>query len=182
MRSGILYWSNDTTWSTVPRPKAGDNLTVPEGWNLVIDTDIPPLNMLVIEGNVTIADLSLPSAPRDLSTEGAEQLVDTAAALGRRRLMQGNGSSSSSAALSTPMIIQANYLLVRYNGYLGIGTPEQPCLRQVRRVACLPAPAALFSSGQLPLAISFVQRHPDALTSVISLSMSATIGEARAGV
>ncbi len=34
----------------------------------------------------------------------------------------------------------------------------------------------LFSSGQLPLAFSFVSRHPDALSSMVLLSLAATIG------
>ncbi|MEW5303948.1 MAG: hypothetical protein WDW36_006593 [Sanguina aurantia] len=34
----------------------------------------------------------------------------------------------------------------------------------------------LVSSGQLPLAVSFVQRHPDALWSIMSLSAAASIG------
>ncbi|PNH08389.1 UDP-galactose/UDP-glucose transporter 5 [Tetrabaena socialis] len=34
----------------------------------------------------------------------------------------------------------------------------------------------LFSSGQLPLAISFVSRHPDALNNIMTLSLAATTG------
>ncbi|KXZ52167.1 hypothetical protein GPECTOR_10g796 [Gonium pectorale] len=34
----------------------------------------------------------------------------------------------------------------------------------------------LFTSGQLPLAFSFVSRHPDALSSMMMLSLAATIG------
>ncbi|GLC44683.1 hypothetical protein PLESTB_000974700 [Pleodorina starrii] len=34
----------------------------------------------------------------------------------------------------------------------------------------------LFSSGQLPKAISFASRHPDALSSMITLSLAATVG------
>ena len=41
----------------------------------------------------------------------------------------------------------------------------------------LTSSSGLLSSGQLPLAIRFITRHPDALWNVIYLSLSATIGE-----
>ena len=61
MRSGILYWSNLTTWAnysfdynnTLGKPMAGYNLTIPYGWNLVIDESPQPQDILTIQGNVT---------------------------------------------------------------------------------------------------------------------------------
>ena len=37
----------------------------------------------------------------------------------------------------------------------------------------------LASSGQFPLAVSFISRHPEALWNVITLSVSATVGESQ---
>uniref|UniRef100_A0A383WCP6 Fibrocystin-L n=1 Tax=Tetradesmus obliquus TaxID=3088 RepID=A0A383WCP6_TETOB len=53
-RNGTLLWSDNATWAnTTPgKPRAGSNVTIPFGWNLVIDESPPPLYMLVIEGNV----------------------------------------------------------------------------------------------------------------------------------
>lgn len=36
--------------------------------------------------------------------------------------------------------------------------------------------AGLFSSGQLPKAMTFATRHPDALSSMVTLSIAATVG------
>ncbi|GIL53440.1 hypothetical protein Vafri_9024 [Volvox africanus] len=56
LRDGILYWSNFSTWNTSAtnfhKPEAGDNVTIPYGWNLVIDESPPPLLALTIQGNV----------------------------------------------------------------------------------------------------------------------------------
>ncbi|GIL53442.1 hypothetical protein Vafri_9024 [Volvox africanus] len=56
LRDGILYWSNFSTWNTsvtnFHKPEAGDNVTIPYGWNLVIDESPPPLLALTIQGNV----------------------------------------------------------------------------------------------------------------------------------
>ncbi|GIL91633.1 hypothetical protein Vretifemale_19242 [Volvox reticuliferus] len=56
LRDGILYWSNFSTWDTSAtnfhKPEAGENVTIPYGWNLVIDESPPPLLALTIQGNV----------------------------------------------------------------------------------------------------------------------------------
>lgn len=48
------------------------------------------------------------------------------------------------------------------------GLPDLP--------ACSARPAGLASSGQLPKAIDFVHRYPEALWSIMLLSAAATIG------
>ena len=40
-------------------------------------------------------------------------------------------------------------------------------------------PAGLVSGGQLGPAVSFLARHPEALSSILLLSLSATIGASR---
>ncbi|GIM05166.1 hypothetical protein Vretimale_9611 [Volvox reticuliferus] len=56
LRDGILYWSNFSTWNTsitnFHKPEAGENVTIPYGWNLVIDESPPPLLALTIQGDV----------------------------------------------------------------------------------------------------------------------------------
>ena len=57
---GRLFWSKATTWagtSWTPFPKAGDNVVIPYGWDLVLDTSTPALNRLTIEGNLTFSEL-----------------------------------------------------------------------------------------------------------------------------
>jgi hypothetical protein len=56
-RNGNLLWSEEATWSTRPggKPQAGQNVTIPNGWNLVIDESPPALQILDIHGNVTFS-------------------------------------------------------------------------------------------------------------------------------
>jgi len=57
-RNGTLYWSDAATWANASmftrvggkKPVAGDDVVIPNGWNVVIDEDTPPLGMLLIEG------------------------------------------------------------------------------------------------------------------------------------
>ncbi|KAG1667228.1 hypothetical protein FOA52_009793 [Chlamydomonas sp. UWO 241] len=57
VRVGVLRWSAAKTWAsrTGGAPIAGDNVTIPFGWNLLIDADTPVLGVLIIQGNVTFA-------------------------------------------------------------------------------------------------------------------------------
>lgn len=56
LRNGTLYWSNFSTWNTsitnYSKPRANENVTIPFGWDLVIDESPPPLLALTIQGNV----------------------------------------------------------------------------------------------------------------------------------
>ncbi|KXZ43941.1 hypothetical protein GPECTOR_77g37 [Gonium pectorale] len=54
VRNGTLYWSNATTWAKREggKPQAGENVTIPYGWDLVIDESPPALTVLLIQGNV----------------------------------------------------------------------------------------------------------------------------------
>eukprot|EP00798_Chlamydomonas_sp_ICE-L_P008885 gene8886-3764_t len=54
-RDGLLRWSELVTWAdTLGRiPIEGDNVIIPQGWNLIIDVSPPPLNNVSIQGNVT---------------------------------------------------------------------------------------------------------------------------------
>ncbi|KAG1658047.1 hypothetical protein FOA52_004206 [Chlamydomonas sp. UWO 241] len=57
VRDGTLLWSDAETWSTREggAPQAGDNVTIPYGWDLVIDVDTPLMEALVVQGNVTFS-------------------------------------------------------------------------------------------------------------------------------
>ncbi len=57
VRVGTLLWSDNNTWvnRVGGKPVAGDNVTIPYGWNLVIDVSPPPLYSLFIMGNVTFS-------------------------------------------------------------------------------------------------------------------------------
>ncbi|EFJ47175.1 hypothetical protein VOLCADRAFT_92352 [Volvox carteri f. nagariensis] len=67
VRDGTLYWSNTSTWNTSAvnnfrKPVAGDNVTIPYGWDLVIDESPPPLLALTVQGNLrfdTTRDINL---------------------------------------------------------------------------------------------------------------------------
>ncbi|EFJ47178.1 hypothetical protein VOLCADRAFT_92358 [Volvox carteri f. nagariensis] len=66
-RNNTLYWSNTSTWNTSAvnnfrKPVAGDNVTIPYGWDLVIDESTPPLLALTVQGNLrfdTTRDINL---------------------------------------------------------------------------------------------------------------------------
>lgn len=53
--NGTLLWSASSTWARLnqSKPTAGVNVTVPYGWNLLIDENVPTLAQLVIFGNVS---------------------------------------------------------------------------------------------------------------------------------
>eukprot|EP00955_Chlamydomonas_euryale_P032949 345941-Chlamydomonas_euryale.AAC.1 len=57
IRDGTLLWSDAATWEARAggAPSDGENVTVPFGWDLVIDVDTPALSTLVIQGNVTFS-------------------------------------------------------------------------------------------------------------------------------
>ena len=58
---GRLFWSSASTWANTaykPFPAAGMDVTVPYGWDLVLDTSPPALNHLIIEGNLTFSELA----------------------------------------------------------------------------------------------------------------------------
>ncbi|KAG2432951.1 hypothetical protein HXX76_008679 [Chlamydomonas incerta] len=52
---GTLFWSDDNTWLNRAggKPKSGENVTVPFGWDLILDEDTPPLADIVVLGNLT---------------------------------------------------------------------------------------------------------------------------------
>ncbi|KAG2491954.1 hypothetical protein HYH03_009686 [Edaphochlamys debaryana] len=57
VRNDTLLWSNPATWTVSSvghpgKPVKGDNVTIPYGWELVIDENPPELEVLVIQGNV----------------------------------------------------------------------------------------------------------------------------------
>jgi len=49
--TGGLRWSNPATWGGV-KPIAGDDVTIPAGWNLILDEDTPALGGLQIDGTL----------------------------------------------------------------------------------------------------------------------------------
>ena len=61
-------------------------------------------------------------------------------------------------------------LIAQHGGYELSGGPRSALSR------CAHAAAGLLTSGQLAPAVDFVVRHPEALISLLSLSLSATIG------
>ncbi|KAG2496270.1 hypothetical protein HYH03_005503 [Edaphochlamys debaryana] len=57
VRNETLLWSNAATWTVASvghpgKPVKGDNVTIPYGWELIIDENPPELEVLVIQGNV----------------------------------------------------------------------------------------------------------------------------------
>ncbi|KAF5832717.1 hypothetical protein DUNSADRAFT_11299 [Dunaliella salina] len=77
-REGILLWSEPETWSDGTqfpngKPIAGENVTIPFGWNLIIDEDPAPLEVLDIQGNVTFSrtqDITLQAKCIQLTRNG----------------------------------------------------------------------------------------------------------------
>lgn len=54
-REGTLLWSDPETWTASHGhvPKAGEDVVVPHGWDLVLDTDTARLGRLTVEGRLT---------------------------------------------------------------------------------------------------------------------------------
>lgn len=62
---GTLFWSDDNTWLNRAggKPKAGENVTVPFGWNLILDEDTPPLaDVVVLVSGDQLAGVQPPAA------------------------------------------------------------------------------------------------------------------------
>ncbi len=54
-REPFLRWSSPATWAQRPggKPVAGDDVSVPYGWRLLLDESPPPLGSLVVAGGLT---------------------------------------------------------------------------------------------------------------------------------
>lgn len=50
----MRVWSNKTQWPTGEIPAAGENVTIPGEWNLLIDMDPNPINFFEIQGDVYV--------------------------------------------------------------------------------------------------------------------------------
>jgi hypothetical protein len=44
------YWSNASQWPNQTLPKAGDSVTIPYGWNIILDLSPPALNYVLVNG------------------------------------------------------------------------------------------------------------------------------------
>ncbi|PNH08720.1 Fibrocystin-L, partial [Tetrabaena socialis] len=67
----FLRWSSDATWAAAAqlpggaKPQAGDNVTIPVGWAVLLDESPPPLGALVVRGSLAFdpgQDLELRAA------------------------------------------------------------------------------------------------------------------------
>ncbi|KXZ54727.1 hypothetical protein GPECTOR_4g796 [Gonium pectorale] len=54
VQTGTFLWSNVSTWANRDggKPVAGDNVTIPFGWDLILDESPPALGRLFIQGSV----------------------------------------------------------------------------------------------------------------------------------
>lgn len=52
--TGCMLWSDPATWGGV-KPVAGQNVTIPMGWHVILDEDTPDLGGLTIEGTLEFA-------------------------------------------------------------------------------------------------------------------------------
>eukprot|EP00775_Hariotina_reticulata_P007195 gene7195-7409_t len=55
LRNRTLYWSDPATWPGGVKPATGEDVNIPNGWELVINESPPALGRVLIEGNVTIS-------------------------------------------------------------------------------------------------------------------------------
>jgi hypothetical protein len=52
----VRRWSNVTQWPGAVLPAAGDNVTVPAEWTILLDVDPPVLGSLILDGNLFLME------------------------------------------------------------------------------------------------------------------------------
>ncbi len=150
IRSDVLYWSNASTWDPLPMPMAGDNVTVPFGWRLVVDVSPPPLAYLVIQGDVlfdTTQDITLTATYISVIGKGTLRAGSPSAPHPRRITIALNGSRDTPDwAIDNSLNLGSKVLAAIRGGTIDLyGRPV------ARRWTRLAAPAAI-GDGNITLA------------------------------
>ena len=52
----MRYWSNASIWPNNTVPKAGDNVTIPCNWNVMLDMNPEPISILILDGTLYVDD------------------------------------------------------------------------------------------------------------------------------
>ena len=50
----VARWNDDDTWGAALRPLPGESVQVPKGRNLLLDTNSPELNLVILDGGSLI--------------------------------------------------------------------------------------------------------------------------------
>ena len=45
----VSRWSRDESWGPSRKPEANESVQVPRGMHLLVDEDVPPMNLIIIE-------------------------------------------------------------------------------------------------------------------------------------
>ncbi|KIZ06824.1 hypothetical protein MNEG_1125 [Monoraphidium neglectum] len=154
-RAGTLFWSDPVTWLGTPHaatngPAPGANVSIPFGWNLVIDASPPPLGLLLIEGNASFssaADVNLTATYIVVQGTGRLEAGSPEAPHPTRATIKLAGDRQTRGlAISNDLVLGSKVLAV-ING----GTLSLHGARVSRRWTRLAAPAA---AGSASLSIS----------------------------
>ncbi|QLG45720.1 G8 domain-containing protein [Costertonia aggregata] len=71
---GQESWSNPSTWPNGNVPSTNENVTIPEGKTVVLDTSTPNLGSLTINGNLIFKDIDLSLSARWIMVHGLLQI------------------------------------------------------------------------------------------------------------
>ncbi|PNH07881.1 Fibrocystin-L [Tetrabaena socialis] len=124
---GTLYWSDANTWlyRNGGKPQAGENFTVPFGWNLIIDEDTAPINELVVLGNLTFmpgANSTLIACYIFVLVTGNFYVGSAASPFtsGSARIRLTGGRASLSRAVDSSLVLGSKFLAVFRGGTLDL--------------------------------------------------------------
>ncbi|KXZ47884.1 hypothetical protein GPECTOR_32g497 [Gonium pectorale] len=125
---GTLYWSDTNTWLNRPggKPKAGENVTVPFGWNLIVDEDTEPLADLVVLGNITFSPTgdTVLTANNIFVVAGGRFYAGSRAApfpaTGKATIRLTGGRQDNSRAVDSSLVLGSKFLAAFRSGTLDL--------------------------------------------------------------
>ncbi|KXZ47885.1 hypothetical protein GPECTOR_32g498 [Gonium pectorale] len=125
---GTLFWSDTNTWLNRPggKPKAGENVTVPFGWNLVIDENTAPLADLVVLGNITFSPTgsSVLTANNVFVAAGGRFYAGSRAApfpvTGKATIRLTGGRQDSSRAVDSSLVLGSKFIAAFRGGIIDL--------------------------------------------------------------
>ncbi|KXZ47880.1 hypothetical protein GPECTOR_32g493 [Gonium pectorale] len=125
---GTLYWSDTNTWLNRPggKPKAGENVTVPFGWNLIVDEDTAPLADLVVMGNITFSPTgdNVLTANNIFVVAGGRFYAGSRAApfpaTGKATIRLTGGRQDNSRAVDSSLVLGSKFLAAFRSGTLDL--------------------------------------------------------------
>jgi hypothetical protein len=90
----LLYWSDAGTWSGV-KPVAGQDITIPHNWELVLDEDTPALGGITLEGTLRFANANLTLSAAWIMVHGTLRIGSEASPFAHQATINITGADTS---------------------------------------------------------------------------------------